>query len=94
MLLRCERLKPPMSQLGHSRPGRARIRSSYVCYAPKSGNQIRVLASAMTDYGGLMMPPPRSMHRRSRTAHLATWPQLGQVLMLQHAVSRPCGGRR
>ena len=21
----------------------------------------------MTDYGGLMMPPPRSMHRRSRT---------------------------
>jgi hypothetical protein len=37
-----------MSELGHSRPGRARIRSSYVCYAPKSGSQIRVLASAMT----------------------------------------------
>ena len=44
----------PMSQLGQSRPGRARIRSSYVCYAPKSGSHIRVLASAMTDYGGLI----------------------------------------
>jgi hypothetical protein len=71
-LLRCGISVRPMSQLGHSRPGRARIRSSYVCYAPKCGSQNQGLGICL---GGLMMPPPRSMHRRSRTAHLAISPE-------------------
>jgi len=29
----------------------------HVGYAPESGSKIRVLASVMTDPGGLMMPP-------------------------------------
>jgi hypothetical protein len=34
--LRCKSLEPPMSALGHSRPGPAGRRSSHVRYAPKA----------------------------------------------------------
>ena len=49
---------------------------------PKAEVKIRVLASAMTDYGGLMMPPPRQCTGVLQQPIWQPGLNLGQVLML------------
>ena len=64
MLLRCESLEPPMSQLGHSRrSGDVRVSSAH---SPESGREADIVDVTEVQWigiGGSLAAPPLPHHR-------------------------------